>query len=261
MTVLVTGGTGKLGRAVSQAAAAAGHSLRIMSRRAQPHSSANSFEWVQADVTSGQGIREAVAGVDAVLHLATNPLKARAVDVDGTQVLVKAALASSVAHFIYISIVGIDDIPFSYYKRKLEAEELIKSSGLPHSILRATQFHSLVNGFVSAAGRVPLVMPLPTDVKFQSVDGSEVAALLVQQLAELPGGRLEDFGGPEVLTLGEMAEAWMDVKQIRKRLVHIPVPGSVAAAFRAGKNTAPNKRRGIIRWREWLIQQNLSPAA
>ena len=260
MKVLVTGGTGNLGRAVTQATAAAGHHLRIMSRRPQPPS-AHSFEWVQADVTSGQGIREAVNGVDAVLHLATNPRKARAVDVDGTIVLVEAALASSVAHFVYISIVGIDDIPFSYYKRKLDAEKIIKSSGLPHSILRATQFHSLVNAFISVAGRVPLLMPLPTDVKFQSVDESEVAELLVQQLAKPPSGRLPDFGGPEVLTLGEMAEAWMEVKRVRKRLVHIPVPGSVAAAFRAGKNTTPNERRGIICWREWLTRRNLSKAA
>jgi uncharacterized protein YbjT (DUF2867 family) len=252
MKVLVTGGTGNLGRAFTQAAEAAGYGLRIMSRRAHPQAATNNFEWVQADLTSGQGVREAVTGVDAVLHLATDPRRARAVDVDGTKRLVEAAGAGGIPYLVYISIVGVDVIPFGYYKRKLEAEKMIESSGLPYSILRATQFHSLVNAIISVAGRVPLLMPLPTDVKFQSVSESEVAERLVQQLSERPGGLLPDFGGPEVLSLGEMAETWKEVKRLRKRVIHVPVPGRVASAFRAGKNTAPNETRGVIRWREWL---------
>jgi len=80
-----------------------------------------------------------------------------------------------------------------------------------------------------------LVLPLPTDFKFQSVAESEVATQLVQQLGEGPAGRMQDFGGPEILTVGEMAKIWMNVKMIRKRLIHLPLPGSVAAGFRAGK--------------------------
>lgn len=255
MRVLVTGGTGSLGRALKQAAIAAGHIVRIMSRRSQPHSAANNVEWAQADIASGAGLREAVAGVDAILHAATDPRRAMEVDVEGTRELVEAARANGITHLIYVSIVGIDEIPYSYYKRKREAEEIIKLSGLPHSILRATQFHSLVNTLVSVAGRVPLIMPLPTDFKFQSVAESEVAERLARQLVEVPSGRLPDFGGPEILTLAEMAETWMSVNDAKKKLIHLPLPGAVAAGFRAGKNTAAQEERGLITWREWLMQR------
>jgi uncharacterized protein YbjT (DUF2867 family) len=255
MKVLVTGGTGNLGRALTRAVTATRHTVRIMSRRDRPQLATNNFEWAQADIALGEGVREAVAGVDAILHAASDPRRARAVDVNGTRHLVEAAQASGIAHLIYVSIVGIDDIPYSYYKRKREAEEIIKSSGVPYSVLRATQFHSLVDSLVSVAARVPVVMPLPTDFKFQSVAESEVAERLVRQLIERPGGRLPDLGGAEVLTLGEMAEIWMSVKGARKKLVHLPLPGAIAAGFRAGKNTAPEGVRGVTRWREWLIQR------
>jgi uncharacterized protein YbjT (DUF2867 family) len=223
-----------------------------MSRRPRPQS-VNNREWAQADIASGAGVREAVAGVEAILHATTDPRRAKEVDVNGTRNLVKAARASGNTHLIYVSIVGIDEIPYSYYKRKREAEEIIKLSGVPHSILRATQFHSLLNTLVSVAARVPMVIPLPLDFKFQPVAESEVAARLVRQLGERASERLPDFGGPEVLTLGEMAATWLSVKGVRKKLIHVPLPGSVAAGFRAGKNTGA-EARGVITWREWLLQ-------
>ena len=252
MRVLVTGGTGNLGRALERSALAAGHIVRIMSRRPRPQS-INNREWAQADVASGAGVREAVAGVDAILHAATDPRRAKEVDVNGTRHLVEAARASGITHLIYVSIVGIDEIPYSYYKRKREAEEIIRLSGVPHSILRATQFHSLLHTLLSVAARVPMVLPLPTDFKFQSVAESEVAERLVRQLGERPSGRLADYGGPEVLTLGAMARTWMSVKGVRKKLIHVPLPGAVAAGFRAGTNTGA-EARGVITWREWLLQ-------
>ena len=255
MRVLVTGGTGNLGRALKQAAIAAGHSVRIMSRRLPPQATANDVEWAQADIASGAGLTAAVAGVDAILHAATDPRRAKEVDVNGTRRLVEAARASRITHLIYVSIVGIDEIPYSYYKRKREAEETIKLSGVPHSILRATQFHSLLNTLISVAARVPMVMPLPTDFKFQTVAESEVAERLVSHLFESPNGLIPDFGGPEILTLGEMAETWMSVKNVRKKLVQVPLPGAVAAGFRAGKNTTAEESGGVITWREWLLQR------
>ncbi len=87
---------------------------------------------------------------------------------------------------------------------------------------------------------MPAVMPLPTDFKFQTVAESEVADHLVRQLMERPGGRLPDFGGAEVLTLGEMAETWMSVKGVRKRLVRLPQPGAIAVA--SARATTPRRK-------------------
>ena len=90
------------------------------------------------------------------------------------------------------------------------------SGGVPYSVLRATQFHSLVDGLISTAARMPLVIPLPTAFMVQSVATSEVADRLVQALVDGPGGRLRDLGGPEVMTLGEAAAVWKDVTRVTK---------------------------------------------
>lgn len=252
MRVLVTGGTGSLGRIVSRVLSEEGHAVRVLSTRPRAASDAPGVEWALADLAKGEGLREAVEGVRAVLHLASDFRNAEAVDVEGTRRLVGAARAAGVEHLVYISIVGIDDIPTAYYKCKREAESVVESSGVPHSIQRATQFHSFVAGLLSKAARVPLLMPLPAGFKFQSVDEAEVAARLAACLADGPRGRVVDFGGPEVLGLDAMAREWMEAGGVRKRLVPLPVPGVAAKALRAGKNTAPEGSRGTVRWREWL---------
>lgn len=255
MRVLITGGTGGLGRDLVGAVKRAGHAARVMSRRARPESVSEDVEWARADFATGEGVREAVAGADAVIHAASDPRRTREVDVEGTRLLVEAARAEGVANLVFVSIVGIDRIPYSYYRRKLEAERIIEASGVPHSILRATQFHPFVALFIAAAARVPLIMPLPVDFKFQSVERGEVAGRLVACLDEGPRGRVADFGGPEVLTLGEMAAAWMEAKGVRKRVLRLPLPGAVAAGFRAGRNTTPDTPRGRVSFRDWLARR------
>jgi uncharacterized protein YbjT (DUF2867 family) len=221
-----------------------------MSRRPRPASVREGVEWAQSDLATGEGL-----GADAVIHAASDPRRTREVDVEGTRRLVEASRAAGVRYLVYVSIVGIDEIPYYYYRSKLAAEQIVEASGVPHTILRATQFHSFVELCVASAARVPLVMPLPVAFKFQTVAQEEVAERLVVCLDEGPrGGRAPDFGGPEVLTLGEMAATWMEARGVRKRLVTLPLPGAVASAFRAGKNTTPATPRGRLRWRDWLAR-------
>ena len=122
-----------------------------------------------ADLITGTGLAAAVQDVDTIVHLASDSRNARAVDVEGTQRLVDEARAAAVKHLIYVSIVGIDRIPFAYYQCKLEAEQTIASCGVPFSILRATQFHSFVAFLLSEAARFPFVMPIPSGFYVQSV--------------------------------------------------------------------------------------------
>jgi hypothetical protein len=129
-------------------------------------------------------------------------------------------------------------------------------SGLPYSILRVTQFHHAVERQLQALSSVPLVLPLPRAFVVQSVDAREVAARLVGCLDERPRGRLADFGGPHVLPLADAAVVWMRMNRVRKRIVHVPVPGRAASAFRAQMNTAPFGARGKVSWREWLLRRD-----
>ena len=258
MRVLITGGTGALGRMVVRKVVQEGHIVRVMSQTLRPPSDVPDVEWAHADLVLGDGVREAVDGVDALIHLASDFNNPEAVDVEGTRQLVAASRTAGVSHLVYISIVGIDDIPTRYYKCKREAETIIESSGVPYSIQRSTQFHSFVDNLLSKAARVPFVLPVPANFKFQSVDVSEVAARLAGLLAEGPQGRAVDFAGPEILNVSEMAKAWLEVNGLRKTLLHLPIPGAAAKALRAGRNTAPIGIRGTIRWREWLAR-NLKP--
>src|SRR5262245_26485230 len=130
MRVLVTGGTGRLGRVLVPLLSAAGHSVRILSRvqRTGPDLRASP---AIGDLTTDTGLVEAATDIDCIVHLASNSRNAHAVDVEGTQRLIEAARGADVKHLLYVSIVGVDRIPYAYYQAKLEAERLIADSGVP----------------------------------------------------------------------------------------------------------------------------------
>src|SRR3954470_20848613 len=88
-------------------------------------------EWAVMDLASGTGIDEAVAGVDAVVHAASDPKRSQAADVEGTRALVEACRRGGVGHLVYVSIVGIDRIPVRYYQHKLAAEGIVSAGRVP----------------------------------------------------------------------------------------------------------------------------------
>jgi uncharacterized protein YbjT (DUF2867 family) len=155
---LVTGGTGALGRVVVGRLLDAGRGVRVMSRRPRPVENNGRYGWATADLRFGNGVEEAVAEVDVIVHCATAFGRGREVHVART--VVKAAKRAGSPHLVYVSIVGVDRVPFGYYQGKLESERLIERSGLPYTILRATQFHGLVRTMFASMAKAP-VMPVP----------------------------------------------------------------------------------------------------
>jgi uncharacterized protein YbjT (DUF2867 family) len=256
--VLITGGTGGLGSELVPRFAAAGYTVRIMSRRPRPGDGA-AYEWAQADLDTGDGVAAALEGADVVVHAASAAQQRRwTADVEQTRVLLEAAKAVGAPHVFYISIVGVDAMsegrgwPASYYRSKLECERMIEASGVPWSNLRATQFHTLIDVFLRTLDRLPLVLAVPKRFRFQPIDTGEVAERMVQYAADGPSGRLPDLGGPEVLTLGDMARDWLRARGRRKALVNLPLMGTAAAAFGRGLNCAPDHAEGKITWPQWL---------
>jgi len=249
--VLITGGTGVLGSEVARRLAQAGYAARVMSRRAAPAEGAGT-EWAQAQIETGEGLAEAAAGVDVIVHAASSPFRrTREVDVEGTRRLLEAAKAAGVSHFVYISIVGIDRIPLPYYKHKLAAERLIEESGVPYSILRAPQFFTLMDEILRKLLRFPVGL-YPAGFKFQPIDAGEVAQRMVEAVEAGPGGRLPEIAGPEVRSAGALARAWLKARGKRRLLVPLPLFGKVAAGYRAGYNCAPESKYGRITWEGWL---------
>lgn len=243
MTLLITGGTGTLGRPTVAALRASELEPRILSRRP-------GAGHVVADLQSGTGLAEAIAGVDTVLHLATN----RRSDVRATQNLLQAARAEGVQHLVYLSIVGVDAVPLGYYRAKLACEQLIADSGVPHTILRATQFHDFVAGFFRAQRRLPRVVTF--DVPFQPVSTDAVAARLVELVGAAPAGsRVDDLGGPESLPMAELARQWLGARGVTsdaaaRRVVEWHAPGKLVGAYRAGLHTTGVPGPGI-RFSDW----------
>jgi uncharacterized protein YbjT (DUF2867 family) len=242
--ILVTGGTGTLGREVVPRLLAAGQDVRVLSRRARPPAD---HAWVTGDLSSGQGLDEAVAAATAIVHCATSGRG----DGPATARLLDAAKRAGVPHFVYISIVGIDAIPLFYYKAKLEAERLTEESGVPWTILRATQFHDLVAAMFSAQRRLPVTF-VPAGVAFQPIAAGEVAERLVELATGLAAGRVPDIGGPQIRTSADLARAYSRVQGHNRPVVSVRLPGKTFQRLRAGSNLTPEHATGKVTFEEFL---------
>lgn len=219
--ILVTGGTGTLGRAAVSLLREAGHDVAILSRRP-------GADHRVADLSTGEGVREALDGVATVVHCATTRWR----DLRQTEVLVEAAESAAVEHLVFVSIVGIDEIPYPYYRDKVRSEQELIASELPITILRATQFHDFVAAALRPQRRLPLLLVL--DLPVQPIAVDDVAARLVEIVAGPALGRVDDIGGPEVLTMLDAARQWQRAHGTSRRMLPVGVPGSIGAAFRAG---------------------------
>lgn len=247
-TVLVTGATGQLGRSLVGVLAKRGHEVRAMSRRP-------GADLIVAELTTGAGLADAVRGADAVIHAATGwRERAYAVDVTGTRRLVDACEEAGVRHLIYTSIVGVDRNPHAYYAAKLEAERTVARSGLPYSIVRGAQFHTLVAYLLTMARRGP-VCPIPAGWVFQPVDVDEFACHLADRLGAGPSGEIGEYVGPERLSTRALARSWLAAQHAHAAVVPVPVPGRVGRAFRMRSNIgSPGVPHGRVTWAEWLSQ-------
>ncbi|TNC28936.1 SDR family oxidoreductase [Amycolatopsis alkalitolerans] len=245
-TILVTGGTGTLGRVVAERLLGDGREVRVLSRKPAP--AGTPYSWRTGDLKTGAGIAEATEGVDTIVHCASNPMGG---DVAATRNLIEATRG---AHLVYISIVGIGQIPFLYYNAKLATERLIENSGLPWTILRATQFHDLVAGFTKAQLRLPVTFTLKG--RFQPVDVREVADRLVELALGQPAGRVPDMGGPEVRDSRELARACLAAVGRTKPVVALSLPGKAARAFRAGANLTPAHADGKVTFEQYLSEHS-----
>lgn len=224
MTILVTGGTGVLGTPTVSLLKASGHDVRVLSRTAGEGRAVG-------DLTAGTGLAPALAGVDTVLHLATS---AGAKDPKQTQNLVDAARAVGVSHLVYISIVGVDDIPYPYYRAKRESERVIEGSGIPFTILRATQFHSFIALFIHLQRKLPFILSL--DVPDQPIAAEEVAARLAELASGAPAGRVADIGGPQQLALRDAIAGWQAAAGTRKPVWTLHLFGKTIRTFKEGRH-------------------------
>jgi uncharacterized protein YbjT (DUF2867 family) len=207
---------------------------------------------VRGDLATGLDLAGAASGAEVIVHAASDaqgdPWQ---VDVAGTRRLVEAVDRTRLKHLVYISIVGVDTIPYGYYRAKFAAEQVLLASGLPVTLLRVTQFHEFVDFLLDTARRGP-VLPVPMGWRAQPVDTGEVAAHVVEVVARPPSGGVVEFGGPEELTAADLARAWASARAPGAHVVATPVPGRLSAAFRDGAAVPSSGARGTRTYSQHL---------
>lgn len=246
-TVLVTGATGSLGHHLVPEAIDAGHQVRALSRRERV--GYTGVHWHQADLLSPGGLDAALDGVDVVVHCATQPTGSK--DVRAARNLIEAVRRKGVGHLVYMSIVGIEDIPLPYYKTKLRVEQALETSGVGHSILRATQFHELIEKTFSAQRFSPVLWAL-RDVRFQPIDTRDVAARLVELIDSEPAGRVSDIGGPSVHSHPELGQMYLSAHNSLRRVARLTIPGRIVAGYRSGANLTPENAVKGVSFQDYL---------
>ena len=251
--ILVTGGTGTLGRLVVARLQEAGFPVRVLSRGAPE---GEGSEFVTGDLATGEGIDAAVAGVETIVHCAGTAKG----DGDKARHLVRAASAAGVRHIVYISVVGSDMIPmagaidramFGYFASKLAGERVIAESGIPWTTLRATQFFDLTLITAQAMAKLPLI-PVPAGFRFQPVAADEVADRLVELALGKPAGLVPAIAGPRTYDMADLVRGYLRAAHRHRGIVRLPVPGKAAAAIRSGANLAPDRAVGRRTWEDFL---------
>jgi uncharacterized protein YbjT (DUF2867 family) len=262
-SILVTGGTGTLGRLVVPLLRAAGAPVRILSRAAQPSPAspdpADGVQHVTGDLATGAGVEAAVEGVETILHCAGS---SKGDDVKARN-LVRAVQRSGARHLVYISVVGAERVPvvsaidrasFGYFAAKRAAEVLVEESGVPWTTLRASQFFELTLTVFRQMAKLPVV-PVPAGVQLQPVDAGEVAARLVELTLGAPAGLVPDLAGPQVRGMDDLLRTYLRVTHKRRLIMPVRFAGRAYRAVREGANVAPDRAVGRRTWEEFLAQR------
>jgi uncharacterized protein YbjT (DUF2867 family) len=249
-SLLVTGGTGTLGRLVAPLLRAAGGDVRVLSRHRRELPAG--VEHVTGDLLSGEGVERGVAGAEVVVHLAGGPKG----DDRATATLARAAADAGVRHLVLISVIGADRVPLGYFRAKRDAEGAVMASGVPWTTLRAAQFHDLVLTVVRKMTALPVV-PAPGGLRFQPVDAQDVAARMVELALDAPAGRVRDLAGPTVHGMDELLRGYLRTTGRRRPLLPVRIPGAAGRAYRAGDNlNLDTADRGGRTWEDFLVERS-----
>jgi uncharacterized protein YbjT (DUF2867 family) len=217
--ILLTGGTGTLGRHVLPLLRNAGRDVRVLSRSSHP--SEDGVEFVTGDLLKGDGESEAER-------------EGKAID---------------------SAVDGVETVPLGYFKAKLGAEQAVADSGLPWTTLRAAQFHDLILTVAEKMAKLP-VIPVPGGLRVQPVDAGEVAARLVELTLDKPAGLVPDLAGPKVYDPAEVIRSYLRASGKKRPMMRLRMPGKAGRVYRAGGNLSREGADfGTRTWEDFLAER------
>ena len=215
MKIVVIGGTGLIGAKTVAILRQGGHEVVAASSKTGVNS------------MTGAGLKEAMAGAQVVIDLTNSPsFEDRAVleffETSGRNLLAAEA-ATGVRHHVALSIVGIDRSPeIGYFRAKLAQEKLIEASGIPYTIIRATQFLEFLGGIADAGadGKVVRISP----GLFQPIAADDVAAIVSEVALATPRNGVIEIAGPERAPFNEIVARYLKAVGDARQVVSDPEP-------------------------------------
>ncbi|HCE7955354.1 TPA: SDR family oxidoreductase [Pseudomonas aeruginosa] len=246
MKIVIIGGTGLIGAKLARNLRERGHEVLA----AAPSSGVNSI--------TREGLAQAMDGAEVVVDVANAPSWEDNAVLEffetSSRNLLAAEAAAGVRHHVALSIVGSERLPeCGYFRAKVAQENLIKSSQVPYTILRATQFFEFVGGIAESAASGEEIHLSPA--LFQPIASDDVAAALADVALAPPVNGTLEVGGPEALPLDEMARRYLRATRDSRRVV-ADVHARYFGALLDDRSLTPasDARLGTLRFEDWLAR-------
>jgi uncharacterized protein YbjT (DUF2867 family) len=244
MKIVVIGGTGLIGSKVVANLKQKGHEVLA----AAPNTGINTI--------TGEGLKEAMAGTQEVIDLANSPsFEDKAVleffETSGRNLLAAEAAAGGVRHHVALSIVGIDRSDNGYFRAKLAQEKLIKTSGIPYTIIRSTQFMEFLRGIAASSADGDTVRISPG--LFQPIAAEDVAAIVADVALAAPRNGIVEIAGPERAPFSEIVARYLKAVGDPRKVVSDPEARYFGSRVEE-RSLVPlgEARLGRIGFDEWL---------
>ena len=244
MKIVVIGGSGLIGTKLVNILRGKGHEVVA----ASPSSGVNTI--------TGEGLAEALIGAQVVVDVANSPsFEDKAVlefFETSNRNLLAAEAAAGVGHHVALSVVGAERLPESGYLRaKMAQENLIKASGIPYTILRATQFFEFVDSIIKSGTTGGVIRLSPA--LLQPVASNDVVAILAALAVRPAVNGTREVAGPEPLPLDKLARTFLAANDDRR-----PVIADVHARYYGAElndrslTPGDHPHLGPTRFEDWL---------
>jgi uncharacterized protein YbjT (DUF2867 family) len=246
MKIVIIGGSGLIGTKLGAILRQNGHEVLA----ASPSTGVNTI--------TREGLAEALSGAQVVVDVANAPVWEDEAVLDFFETsgrnLLAAEKAAGVKHHVALSVVGTERLLESgYFRGKLAQEELIKASGMPYTIVRATQFFEFV-GAIAESGAVGQTIRLSPSL-IQPMSSDDVAELLAASTVAAPVNGMVEIAGPEAIRLTDLIAGFLRAKGDTRQVI----PDVLARYFGAEHTDqtltpASGARLGKVRFEDWLRQ-------
>jgi uncharacterized protein YbjT (DUF2867 family) len=244
MKIVVIGGSGLIGKKLIPILRKRGHEAVP----ASPSSGVNTL--------TGEGLAQALEGADVVVDVSNAPSWEDAAVLEffqtSTRNLLAAEAAAGVGHHVALSVVGADRLPDSGYMRaKVAQEGLIKSGGVPYTIVRATQFFDFVGGIAQSATDGQTVRLPPA--LMQPIVSDDVAAALARVAVDGPLNRMVELAGPEPIRQDELVRRYLAAnKDPREVITDVHARYFGTEVNDQSLTPGENPMLGTTRFEDWL---------